>query len=90
MRVAVFRSLPYDFEGVEEADHEDMDDYVRITEYVDIQFTELSAEEVVPASIEKYNKMKASVDEQHLKAVATIDEKIALLRAITHQPEESE
>jgi len=82
--------MRHDYETIESDAYEHMDDFVRITEYVDAEFKERPAEEVIPESITIYDSLKKAVNEEHAKAVATIDEKIAQLRAITHQPEEPE
>jgi len=60
-------------------------EYVRQSEYIDIQFVPRDQSEIVPEQVSMLKTAKEKLHEQYLEKTAQIDEKIAKLLAITHQ-----
>lgn len=85
MKMAQFRNIQYGYINIETERYEDQEDFVRITEYVDIEFTELSAEVTVPKEIEFFEKARETVKVAAALEVEKINDKIQNLRALTHQ-----
>lgn len=64
MKVALFKHVEYGFEGVFLGSFEDSDEYVRVTEYVDIEFTRLPDSETVKKSLAIIDKAADAVREE--------------------------
>ena len=64
-------------------------EYVRQSEYVDVQFPSRDESEIVPEQVSMLKTAKEKLHEQYLAKAAQIDEKIAKLLAITHQEKTS-
>ena len=63
------------------------DSYVAITKYVTVDFPDLDAKEYVPKQVALLKGMKDDLREKHAVKIASIDEQISKLTAITHQSE---
>ena len=62
-------------------------EYVRQTSYVDVVFEPRDQAEIVPEQVSLLKTTKEKLHERYVAGVSEIDEKIAKLLAITHQPE---
>lgn len=65
---------------------EDSTDYTRITDIVEVEFTERDPAERVPAEIAALNELKEKAREEWLARESEIDERIKNLAALTHDP----
>ena len=65
-------------------------EYVRQTEYIDIVFVERDQAEIVQEQVSLLKTAKEKLHERYLAGAAEIDERIAKLLAVTHQPEAME
>lgn len=60
------------------------DDYVIVSEIVEVGFPELSVETVVSGKLDVLKRQEEKETERHASAVATIEEARSKLKAITH------
>ena len=60
-------------------------DYVRLSEVIEVEFTMLPKEEVVPKQVEKIDEYIAEVRAEMGAKVAKLEERKAKLLAITHE-----
>lgn len=65
--------------------YEDDPDYVRITEYIEVDFPELPKDEIVSKQVENLDKEIESTKEEAMKKVAMLQQKKQELLAITHE-----
>lgn len=77
---AVWEQLPSGNEPMQE-------DYVRVSEYLDINFPPRAPEEIVPAQMAVLDKAEAELREKFAEKLNQIAEQRARLRAITWQPQ---
>ena len=68
-----------------EHDWGDDSNWIRLTEFVEIEFPELPAEEVVGLQLGALKKEQDAETERHARALADIEERKAKLLAITQQ-----
>ena len=61
-------------------------EYVRQTEYIDVVFVLRDESEIVPEQVAMLKTAKEKLQEIYLEKTAQIDDKIAKLLAVTHQP----
>jgi hypothetical protein len=64
--------------------------YIRMTEFVEVEFPELPPEETVQLQIDALEREREKEITRHLLAVADIDERKSKLLAITHEPAQPE
>ena len=86
MKIAEFKSLEFEWTTFADESYEDYSGYFRLTEYVDVEFVPLPAEVTVPIEIAALEKIKEKAAKKHAGIIATIDDRISKLLAITHQP----
>ena len=85
-KIALFRSVgDYDFETLGEEYMDENEGYVRISEFVDMTFTLKPASAYIGKQIEVLNKMKSELRVQTAEKLASIDERLGKLTAITDQ-----
>ena len=85
-KIALYRSVgEYDFETLGEEYMDANDGYVRVSEYVEHSFKMLDPSVYVGKQIEVLNKMKETVREESAKKMASIEDRIGKLTAITDQ-----
>ena len=60
-------------------------EYVRQSEYLDLDFPERDQAEIVPEQVAMLETAKEKLKSRYVESVAQIDEKISKLLAITHQ-----
>ena len=61
-------------------------EYVRQTEFIDVVFVPRDQSEIVPEQVAMLKTAKEKLQEIYLEKTAQIDDKIAKLLAVTHQP----
>ena len=82
MKIAQFKSLEYGYESIQDESFEDIDDYIRISEYIDVEFTEINREEIVSAEISVIDKKIKSVNLAANQKVSELERIKAELLAI--------
>jgi len=88
-RIAMYRNIQYRYVNIEpEGYDKDHEDFVRISEFVEVEFEELGPEVTVPKEIEFHEKAKATVQTVAALEVEKIDDKIRNLQALTHQTDD--
>lgn len=71
-RIAVFRDFTYDLTLLREESESAYTDMVRVTEFVDVEFPPLPAQEIT-AQVAKLDKEIATVEERHQKRVEILN-----------------
>lgn len=85
MKIAIFKNLEHGFETVHNDGLELSATYVRVTDYVDIDFPRLSdSVVVVEAQIAALNKAETELRSKFQHRLGEIDSARANLRAMTH------
>ncbi len=89
-RVALFRHIEYGYLMVWARPNYADDsycptDYVRISEWQDVQFAALAGDEQIQGAITSLQNKRAEIAKQFAEKLANVDAQIANLRAITHQ-----
>ena len=90
-RVALFRHIQYGYLMVWSRPSRADDAYcpmdcVRLSEWQDVAFTEISGDEQIQGAIASLQKQRAEISRDYAAKLATVDAQISNLRAITHQP----
>lgn len=81
-RMAIFKDVKYGFDACSESGLEESPDYIRLSEYVDVDFPMLPPEETVSKEIEMLDKLSCSVRAKYHDDIAEIDRKKAELIAL--------
>lgn len=89
MKVAQFQSLDCGYKTVAGKELDGSDHYVRISEYVDVEFPQLSGDEHIQGAVATLDRRKAKVTEEFGRKLADIERQKSELLAITHQPIEA-
>lgn len=84
MELAVFKDVKADFVCAANRFLEEAAEYVRISEYVTVDFPDLDRDELVKKQIDVLREQKNSILATAQAAVNDIDRKIGDLQAITH------
>jgi hypothetical protein len=98
MRIAIFRSTSMGYvtpveqrkdwtTGELDDNYSPTSDYVRLTEWQEVDLPELPPDQVIPQQLAALAREREEAVEKFHKALADIDGRIANLRAVTHQPE---
>jgi len=92
MRIALYKSVENSIVSVDNAGTEDKPrwietggSYIRVSEYVEVEFTDLPPEETVSQEVAALNQAGEDLRAKYLNAKAQIDVKISKLMAITHE-----
>ena len=90
MKIAIYKRCDDigDWEHFDEVTEymEETKRHVRLTEPLEVEFIHLPPEETVQKQIDGLDLQKQNELAKHLKAMASLDEKISKLRAITYEP----
>ena len=84
--IAQFKSIESDYLTYDDEGLARCSSFIRTSEYVDVDFPLLSPDVIVPLEVAALKRAKAEAVKKHAAVVATIDERISKLLAITHQP----
>lgn len=82
MRVAMFKSIRFGYEVASSCEYASDTDYVRISEWVDVEFPPISNREVINNQITALDKMAKAVREKAADQLAIIEQKQAELLAL--------
>ena len=90
MKIALFKSIEYGW-TMPAAQHDDGSDphlgsYVRITEYVDVDFPPRAPEEIVPAQLAAIDRAEQDARAKFQLQLNELAERRAKLLALTHSP----
>lgn len=85
-RIALFKHIEFGYETSCSEHMEDSDKYVRISEYVNVEFPELSGDDQIAGQVRKLDELRDKEVAEHVQRLAAIDERKSRLLAITHQP----
>ncbi len=87
MKLAKYKHLQHEYTTIDKSGWMDGADsgYVRLTEFVEVEFTDLPAEVTVPQEVAALEKAKEAAAVKYQGIVSTIDDKISKLLAITHE-----
>ena len=85
MKLAIFKNLPNDFETYQEECFENYEDYVRISEYVDVEFPPLKNADVLNKQVAALKKAKQDIQAATELKLQDIDYKISKLLALPHK-----
>lgn len=86
MKIAKFKSLDCGYETVHTNGLDGSDSYVRISEYVDVEFPPLPNDELIQGAVVALDRKREQVSEEFTRKLADIDRQKSELLAITHQP----
>ena len=91
MKIALFKSIAYGW-TMPAAQHDDgsdphLDSYVRITDYVDVDFPPRAPEEIVPAQLAAIDKAEKEARAEFQLKLNAFAEARANALALTHTPE---
>ena len=85
MKVALFKYVKYGFESVWTEGMEPDPDYVRISEYVDVEFPPLENSEIVNNEIASLKESKKQIQAETEAKIGVIDRRIGDLLSLTHE-----
>jgi hypothetical protein len=90
MRVAMFRESKWDFRttfhqhaGQNDENYHPPSGYVRVSDWVDVEFKPLTPEEVAGGELIALNQLRAETVNEFKRKLDDIDERMANLRALT-------
>lgn len=88
LKLAIFKSIgECTYTSVCEPLFETMGNYVRLTEYVQVEFPQLQDGAIIQKHLEALDKAEAAITERYFEKLAEIKQQKEELRAITYQPE---
>jgi len=82
VKIAKFKDTEYGYESVCVEEVERCDGYIRISEYVDVEFPPLKHKEVVLKEVEALEKQKTKVQAEAHNKTTEIDRRIGELLAL--------
>jgi hypothetical protein len=84
-RLALFKNVEYGWVFASEESRNEADDYIRITEYVEVDFTELPLNDVINSQIESLDKAAEEMGKKYMEGLESIKRKKAELLSLTVQ-----
>lgn len=91
MKLAVFKNIElgslHGWETVGTDNYEQVDRYIRVSEYVDVEFPPLKGEEVVQKQLTALDKAEGELRGRFQAALNQIEQQRQELRALTYRPE---
>ena len=84
MRIALFKNTEFGFDSIGGKYLEAGSNYVRTSEYVEVEFPPRMADEVVQDQVKALDAERQLVIAKYVKTLANIDERKARLLALTH------
>jgi len=85
-KVAIFRSVEYGYENIQEDSFESVDNYYRLSEYEEVYFTPIPERDVVISEVNALKDQKQTIQAETQVKVDRIDKKINTLLGIEHNP----
>lgn len=91
MKIAIFKSIEpgclHGWETIGAEDYEQIDRYIRVSEYVDVEFPPLKGEEVVQKQLTALDKAEGELRGRFQATLNQIERQRQELRALTYRPE---
>lgn len=87
MKVALYKDVQYGFETVSGPSLDNSQEYVRVSEFVNVEFPKLSDEETVRKQLAALDEMRGEVSRKFAAALKEIDQRKASLQALTYEGE---
>ena len=81
-RIALFKNIEFGFSAPHCSSAENSEDYIRVSEYVDVEFPLLAREDIVTKQVNALKQAKKSVQAEAQIKVTTIDRQISELLAL--------
>lgn len=88
MKIALFKDLRFDHESPSSEGLERSTEYVRVSEYADIQFVRLAPEQVVGKQLEAIDAAEAELNSKYVEKLSELNQKRQELRALTFQAQD--
>ena len=85
VKIAIFKRAESGWESYADERYEKSKNYIRITEYVEVDFIPLRAEQTIPKEVAYLREKQDQESVRHVTAMAKLDERISKLLAITHE-----
>lgn len=82
MKIAMFRNIECGFKTIDHKSLESLGDYIRLTEYVDVEFKSLDHGDVVAKEIAILRDVKKKIQAQTELKLQSVDQKIGDLLAL--------
>ena len=82
MKIALFKNVELDFETVCGGEMEDCENYVRTSEYINVEFPPLANDEIIAQQIEILEQAKQNVQAQAERKLTELDHQIGKLLAL--------
>ncbi len=82
MKVAKFKSLEYGYESVSDEGLDHLPNYVRLSEYVDVEFPPLGRDEVIQKQVSALDAVRERIVEEFTGKLAEIDRRKQELLAL--------
>lgn len=88
MKIAIFKNLEFGFETPSTDDLDDHQNYIRLTEYADVEFTPLDNGELTNKQIDFLKAKKKEIQAETEIKLNKIDVQISKLLALPHSAQE--
>lgn len=85
MKVARYKSVEHGYENVNDGSLEGCASYVRISEFVDVEFPPLDNDEQIQKEVAALDHVRQKTVEEFSRKLAEIDQRKRNLLALTHQ-----
>lgn len=85
MKIAIYKDVQYNFESICKDSMEGAKGYVRISEFVDVEFPPLSDAETIQKQLHALDSVRAEVSRKFADALKEIDDAKAKLQALTYE-----
>lgn len=86
-KLAIFKQLDRGYESVCNERFDTFEDYVRLTEFAEVEFRPLAGDEVVQKQLNALDRAEGELRNKFQAALNTIEQQRQELRAITYRPE---
>ena len=86
MKIARYKNIEYDYEEESEVTDwkENADNWVRLTEIIEVDFIDLTAEEIIPPQVAAIDKAVAEETKRHAEKLEVLAVAKSKLLSITH------
>lgn len=85
MKIAKYKDVEFGFEVVGNEFLDNVESYVRISEFVDVEFPPISSDELIQKHVSVLDKAREKVVTEFTRKLADIDRRKSELLSITHQ-----
>jgi hypothetical protein len=82
MKIAIFKNIEYEFESVSGESSEGREGYVRITEYIDVEFERLEDKEIVEKQVDCLREVKKKIQAETEVKIGEVDRRIGELLSL--------